>query len=410
MHNIQENVFFNSYLDSLSHYGVAGMKWGVWNDETKRKYFGWNSKRGIDSKLSNENLDVKDSDYTDSFKSMNADIKAANLGGKLISYYKKDRAINTGYCTAAYLLRKSGYDVAAKTSNVDFTEKDVSKLYKDLKVDFEIKNAEGKHNKLSNEQRIKLENSLLSQGDGASGFLVGTYRKDTDNGRVLAYTISKGVVNVIDGQAGSSRSIDYPIQMFSSIKTLRTDDKKVDEKIAQKYVGSTELLKITDNKIDKTKVALAATAVASTALVEGSLIASSAASLSLSEIRKVITSTATNALSINNRGRSVNKSSKTFKSIKEELTSQHQEKIDQINNIISLSGRTALGGIGVTSAALMGLNIYDIMNKRRNLEKKSNTVSNEAYEKAARNYLKKHPNSTMTVAELANKYKKEWTE
>lgn len=52
----KDNMAFNDALDtidSLSHYGRPGMKWGVWNDETRRKYMGGN--RGRNGSVTREN-------------------------------------------------------------------------------------------------------------------------------------------------------------------------------------------------------------------------------------------------------------------------------------------------------------------------------------------------------------------
>lgn len=473
---------FVTSLDYLAHYGVAGMKWGVWNDETRRKYVGGPGRRGIDSKLSNKNLDVKTSDYIDTEKSIRADLKAANLGGKLVSSFKKYRQYNTGYCTAAYLLRRSGYDVAAKTTRDGFDVKDIAKLYKDIKTDISIKQGLGDNNKLTHEQIRKIESSLVNQGEGASGFIVGSYAQSknngTQNGRVLAYTVANGIVHVIDGQCGDSYSIDRGVAAFGDVKTIRTDNKTVDEKVAQKYAGSTELLKRTDNEIDKIKVALASTAAVGGALTVGSVITNAVANTSISNFERYIDFRTDKEASKEHRdvlealeeyNKSVDKYNDTVdrynrsksadssgsgvgdffnklfdgkneskiletdksdmiakslkveekrdayrtkkESIKEEFLRQGQSKLDTMRSIARISTVSAVGGSDVCVAALLGLRVYDIVKNVKRQEKKENKqIGYSTYEKAARAYLKAHPNSTMTVSELAAKYEKEWTE
>lgn len=476
--NTSENTFFNTSLDVLSHHGVKGMKWGEWNDETKRKYFGGNGRRGIDSKLSNKNLDVKTSDYTDAAKSMRADLKAANLGGKLVSYFKKDRSINTGYCTAAYLLRKSGYDVAAKTSAVSLDPNDIAKLYKNIKTDISIKDGEASGYKISKEQIDKVRKELLKQGENASGFVIGTYAKSkidgTKNGRVLAYTIANGKVNFIDGQTGkiySDAMLHLGVSQFGDLKTIRTDNKSVNEKIAQHYVGSRELLKITDNKIDKVKVALTSAQVIGASMFAGGAIANSVVNVPLKNMyegNRTIANIAYGVNTIINEGqttvskkalsmlvgalmprgfkhgkmiwdteralgnnvdlitdRSEFNVSKAMRDIFENrdrlttISNHFADKVRRNNNLragalrdqVAESDRM-IAGVGLMAAATLAVPVSKLMSQNINKirRKDSNTISDKAYEKAARNYLKEHPNSTMSVSELAAKYKKEWTE
>lgn len=54
--------FQNRYSNYLLHYGVKGMKWGVWNSETKARYAG---KIGSDEPSSTKQREINDKNYTD---------------------------------------------------------------------------------------------------------------------------------------------------------------------------------------------------------------------------------------------------------------------------------------------------------------------------------------------------------
>lgn len=73
LYNVEENASFNNSLDILAHYGVAGMRWGVRNDETLRKY--GLSKKNITKSTNKSNSNTKKS---------NIKTKVSDIGKKFI--------------------------------------------------------------------------------------------------------------------------------------------------------------------------------------------------------------------------------------------------------------------------------------------------------------------------------------
>lgn len=130
--------------------------------------------------------------------SINEDAKRVN---PLVHNFDNNTKKNCMLCTSAYDLRRRGYEVTAKRASYGYRDNEVTSWYPKAKVNtvVGINKADGK---LSNKQMISsLKNELTSQGDGARGNLMVTW-KNLRGGHSVAYEVSNGQVTIVDAQIG----------------------------------------------------------------------------------------------------------------------------------------------------------------------------------------------------------------
>lgn len=144
---------------------------------------------------------------------------------------KYDNAMNCSFCTAAYDLRKRGYDVEANPiSAVEaYTIYDIKKWYKDAKVvskqDVLLRTDP---NKPASDAK-RLEESLKKNGEGARGHLA-LYWLD-GGGHDIIWEIQNGNVVLRDSQTNITKSLAEYLEVSSSYDYMRVDNLEPTEEV-----------------------------------------------------------------------------------------------------------------------------------------------------------------------------------
>ena len=146
----------------------------------------WRSNAPLDKKtglhLKTENLTEKE------------DAQRINPGFK--NMYR-DTKNNCTMCSAAYDLRRRGYDVVAQKSPTGYEpENSFEKWYKGAKQ---------KRIKIDPYAHMQVENMLSKEPEGSRGALV--LYSSFGGGHAVAYEITDGKINVIDGQCGKTYDV-----------------------------------------------------------------------------------------------------------------------------------------------------------------------------------------------------------
>jgi hypothetical protein len=139
---------------------------------------------------------------------------------------------NCGNCAVAYELRHQGYDVAA-LPNLTGKGQSISKLA-DMFEGAKVRSA----SKLSttdipNEMIPKVEQDVLSWGDGARGAIRGewAWKPDGDAGHLFSLEVRNGVVKYDDGQIGKENVKHLEKMKPQSILYVRLDNTKPNDKV-----------------------------------------------------------------------------------------------------------------------------------------------------------------------------------
>ena len=143
--------------------------------------------------------------------------------------YVSDYSMNCPWCTAAYDLRRRGYDVEAGPNPNGESALEIVSWYDGAKI-VELDDIEKKHPEYGTSNRSKaIEKELLSQGEGARGHFLVYWT--SGGGHDVAYEVEKGKVVLRDCQVDETYTVkeimDYSEYMFY----IRTDNVKPNKKV-----------------------------------------------------------------------------------------------------------------------------------------------------------------------------------
>lgn len=186
-------------------------------EEAKKEY---ESKFGEDKSDGKTGLKMKKTEST-----ADSDMKAVNPG---YSIFREATTLNCMPCTAAYELRRRGYDVQAQATGHGYQEEAIEKwfpnskleeLYKPTVYDWQLTQSITRASLCMNYDLAKTVNDkLLKQGNGARGNLMLTY--DAYSGHAINYEVDNGELILRDCQTG--KKIKHKKLYLSSCATAQS--------------------------------------------------------------------------------------------------------------------------------------------------------------------------------------------
>ena len=231
-------------LAYLAHHGILGQKWGV------RRYQNKDGSRTTAGKLRYYGSDSVNSSSAKASKcpdDMKKDILAVN-GGKHGISKSPMRHNNCAFCSVAYEMRRRGEDVRAQEALDGVSQEAIQKAVKNLKAtdvkEFASRTSlQSKSIGMSKDEFNEMTDTILKDGDNSRGQMTVKWKANGENGyfsgaHALNYEVKDGVFYLVDGQIGKAFSGKDAYEYLSracDVKTFRTDNKKMDSKITEKY-------------------------------------------------------------------------------------------------------------------------------------------------------------------------------
>ncbi len=229
----------------LYHHGVKGQRWGVRRYQDKNGRLTAAGKARL--KDSSVNYQRSNKSSKNAPKDMVSDAMAVNGGarGNSVGF---NRDWNCAFCATAYELRRRGQDVQAQES-LEGVNPSASKLAfiglkkKDIHLDAQRTTNKTQHIGMTDREFDAMEKQILQDGDNSRGRMGVRWKApaegyETRGGHAFNYEVKDGKFFIVDPQVGqvlSGKDAKNYLSNAINVEHYRTDNLKVDNRIASKY-------------------------------------------------------------------------------------------------------------------------------------------------------------------------------
>ena len=228
----------------LAHYGVKGMKWGIWNEDTAKRY--GSSGLGIDVASGGggmlpekENEMTEDEDmaeinksydlfWNDEMRKLASETDMATFSKAADSSIFKGAAFNCATCSMIYDLRRRGYDVGANmttSASLIGYKDDLERFYSDVKV----KTSFGLDYNFS-----KMQEKIKAEPDGARGMVWGM--TNSGGGHAIVWSKENGKLVYRDCQSNKKYDERTVYNIYKNNQGKKSLYDKVTGRTAMGYV------------------------------------------------------------------------------------------------------------------------------------------------------------------------------